>query len=818
MGGSQTAGFDIVLDFAEDALSKAISAAGVKGPHPPELTLAVPAQANLLTGAVNVVLPYIAKLGVDPPTPDFTHPPNIVLTAPISSDSLIEPDTAHLPTAPVLSLKPQIPIQGTVRFSCQLQPATSLVPSPTGPGVITAETFVADALHASVTLNLTTPISDLGITAGVVTPTSPIQTMLQTAFATDLNQLLGQVPLVVPVGLNAGPTPARTVGSMLAALLPVSGGKGALGIGMVSAAQPPSNGNLALLSQPPGLASVALLAANEWFVRLVAEMLQSSFGISPMTVDPTAPSASWSGPPTTVSTPSGSFSLTGLMLSVAGTSPTGLNLNVTGMGTASGFCWSATIGFSFTVSIGCNAATGAITVSSSTPVVTTSVSIPWYCILVVALIVGILVGLLFGVVAGVVAAIIAAIVVASSGPPPPTGLGALGALAGLPLPLPISSIGLQLTACSFDDVTMHTTPAFIDSASQLQHGTMVGGSGTAFDLDAGTSVSGGSAPTNADLLWTGTNLEPHNGASLAATSEAWEDLTYGQISRLAFGNAPVSVGAIPDRSAPGVSSTASAVIGLRLLSARYAKLAAWRNASNLSMQFVTYDDPAASLTLHLAIQQVVDSHVEDEDDITCYETQLDLSPAGGPKVDGPAVLLNLPMPTLPGTILPPAPPEWQLHMKTRPIKAHITVTKIGQRIVLRAIKDRLDVPLAYSWTAFGHALPTAGTTTKVNHLRVSYDQFSPFLEILSKRDDDVIGDVQVTATDASGRIRIAHLYLNYPGTTTTGGCPPGIDVAKLQSVVGRYGVILRGQTLMLQYHRAEEHVPTKLPGVIRDEN
>jgi hypothetical protein len=294
-----------------------------------------------------------------------------------------------------------------------------------------------------------------------------------------------------------------------------------------------------------------------------------------------------------VPAPGGEGTLTRLEARVEGN-----RIRVDGRATASGTGWSAVSNFHFFIELALSG--GAITVTSTTPVVDTDVDLEWW-VWLLSLGLG---GLFGGIVGVIVAAIVLAVVeaVAEGIVDNLIGGGIGGALGGIPsIPLgPIGS-GLALDSVVLDDLELRCAITRAVSVPVKTQGSHLAPSGFSVDLDAGAISAAETAAS--DLTWRpGHSLRAVGPARLAITGASYGALTPAQVSRLPLNGTLIPAASIPASLPPSIpfASHAALVFGMRTSDGRLAKVKAYRDVlagGALRLSWVTWDTPIPSLTI-----------------------------------------------------------------------------------------------------------------------------------------------------------------------------------------------------------------------------
>jgi hypothetical protein len=830
MSGTLTRGFDTVVQLTERSINTGLEmmpgpTASPPGPFPMIARRLVPLN---LPGALPDV-PYDTVLELERPRVLFDPATGrVTLTCdlgPSSQLTLIQPPPPGV--AGVAALSQQLPLDGSVQFNCPLGVAQATTAWPDTP--VTGRAAVARLTDAAATTTFNVPQLTLGALVLGGTPVALTVADLQAALAarfTNLRALIGDLPLTTPLPLHDGPTPVRRLQDVQARILaPTAGARPALAVGVISEASHAAGvvPNLAGITQAADLIDGQALIANLWLVRLICDVIKESPGFGGVSFEITdnPPTGRFEGS-ANVNPPEGdSFTLKEMVVEL-----TTDGVRLSGRGEASGFCWDADFDFSGVLAFTCDPNTGQLSAGLAQPLVINADSdIPWYCWVVAAAIVGILVGALTFWVVGVIAAMIVAFILDTMDLALPN-LASIASLPGLfngiglPLPTPVASPALIIDTCEFDDLSVRGRPLYVDLAPRQASGDELVRPHSGFDLDAGTTFSVAlGLPGHVDLTWTGNTIEAVNGSRLEVVGQSFQTLTYSDLQGLTYPAASIAAAQLPSFMLPWswtpwhdpIFLGAPLVFGARTSDARYAKCAAWRERSGarLFLMFETYAAPSLALSLEVFID-VTSNTIVDQGEERCVRDHvwpllppgirelqrryggLDLLPgqdralpaaahgtAEGEmmtrhqRARGPGDAANI-------DLLLPTRADWYYGPRKCPgdqiVHADETVFWVrverAQNVTIRALPRMFDSPVTFSWTVLGTAMPPGAATIDVNGVSVTYDDASPYLRLTAPQGVDVVGQVCVVATDASGRRCRACVALNQPGVVRLGGCRP----------------------------------------------
>ena len=800
MTGAATNGFDMLVQLSEAAISTGLGMlpAGATFPLVVRKQVNLPIQYVDLTGTHNIQVPYDTWLELERPSVQFDSVNNLVK---IHCDLGPSSELTAPPVVAALALISQVPLSGGVDFTCPVGTAAAVSPWPGNP--LTGRAAVANLMDAATTTAIPVQAVNLGTvianTSNIVLGAAALQVALEGAF-TDLPTRIGTLPLTSPVPIGAGPTPVRRLSDLQTRILPPSPGnpRPALGLGAMSEASAAAGlvGNLSATTQVSNLTGGVVRIANAWLIELVAETIEQSPGFAGVhfNINTAAPSASLAMS-VVVHPPGGdAFTLNHMNLTIAAGA-----VHIAGDGSMSGFCWSADFNFSLDLSFTCNPVTGALTATTSPPVVNGTAHIPWYCWIVVAAILGIIVGALAGWIVGVIVGIITAIILATidvgmPGLPINTIPGLFNAFGGVPLPLPIGSPGLLIDTCAFDDLGIRGHLQFVDLSPRQAQGLDYLAVGQGFDLDSGqvwplNPISLGSVEI--DLAWNGAKLAAANGCQLAAVAGSMDQLTLTALEHLAYTQASFPGAAIPSYQPlpwpfqdlpPLLFAGPPLVFAARTNQGRYAKCAAWRRSTDgaLFLWFETYASPTVALSLVATCtttkrkivargeEPCLVSSIEPTATMNLRDRFLDLRQPTG------RMFMSGAIGSLAGGGLPqPVPPRHHcagdriVHEEGTAFWVRVNR---AQHVEVRALPTLFVVPVSFKWTVLGTTLPQGAGHAAISGVNVVYDDTSPYLELSSPLGVPIIGQISVLATDAAGRMCEAAIGLNRPGTVKLGGC------------------------------------------------
>jgi hypothetical protein len=871
VSGALTKGFDVVVQLTEQAINDGLEMLPGPNGYPPG-TFPLMAVRPIPLTVAGIQVPYVTTLELERPRVGFdANAQTVTVTCdlgPSTELSLVQP----APVAPGLVLFSQVPLAGLVQFTAALQMRQASTSWPGGP--VTGRAAVArlgGVGGPAPVFAIAAPQTQVGTLANVATTVAQaaLQSALAAAFA-NLAALIGDLPVITPLPLHSGPNPVRRLQDVQARILtPPAGERPALGIGVISEATSAANipTNINALTQTPGLPGGTVNIANLWLVRLVCATIQASpgFGSVGFTITANPPRGTFQGS-AHIDPPSGdSFTLKRMTVEVDGVN----GIKLSGGGSASGFCWDADFDFHGTLAFSCDPATGALTADLKEPLsVSADADISWYCAVIVGIVLGAIVGLIVGAVAGwivglivgVIVAIVTAIVVANLdlGDPNLASIASLPGLfagLGLPLPLPVGSPGLQIVDCQFDDLGVRGTPLYVDLAARQASGHELVRAGTAFDLDAGTwSSLFLVAPPVADLAWDGTTLTAVNGAHLQIVDRPFARLTSSDLHALSYpattiAGAQMPVFIMPNWWFPPLGPLflgPGLVFGCRTGDARYAKCSVWKElgGSRMFLAFETYAGPSFTLSLEVFLDTSAQTVVEQGEE-SCLRDFVRPVPFGvddflrqlngvGGKPAPPdlppephpifaRVAIGRPSVLLPGPLFPKVDRECAgdeiVHAGDRALWVRVSR---AQSITVRAMPSAFDAPISYRWTVLGTGMPPGSGTLVVNGVSIAYDETSPYALLTAPQGADVVGDVCVTATDASGRHCQKCVALNQPGTVRLGGCDPCGTPTRLHDFYrefpaeDRRRAVAAAATLRLKTLVAPIQVQTEAPVLVRD--
>jgi hypothetical protein len=794
--GTATGGFDLAMHLTQLAINEGLGfLGGLSGLRKDELVTLPIAFTVPLLGAKALNVPYKAEIELERPRVVLTGGPNVQVECDLTDSSVLTPWRLHSswPADADLVRLDEFELTGKVVFTAKLERGTL------GTGL----SFIARVSTASASLNLD-PMQPTNNKVGnviqtptaAVTTTANLATVVGAALAPALVSLakkIGDLPLTKAVSPNTD-VPPLSLTDVLFAHNP-----GTIALGLVTGCGGTGDPTTIPTPSPATLGTHGVLEiSTAWLTCLVADGLDRALGTTLR-----AGGGMWAGAITLPASSGMTVTLVSMTLT-ATAAPTGLSVAVAGTGTVAATCWATTFTFASTVTLTCGTSGApAITVAPVTVTVAPFGVSAWCILLGIAI--GFLLGAILGIVTSIVGAIIGGLVAAGLAP-------ALGAIAGvvggaltainglgpLQLPGPVGSIGLGLSACSIDDLTLTGVFLYDDLAARRSAGALSGAGGTLFDLDAGMTQSGTTIVPGVDLRWWSSQLITTNGARLVPLQRAFEHVTFSDLQGLTYNWGSLGAGQIPDRAVAG--STAHVAIGVRTDEGRYAKCKVWRTGATIGLEYVTYAQAPAAIGL-LVERTITARTVVDSGEEQCVSMTVEASPPlstfeldrGGPIIpsSGPieaaftewAGTAGGPNPPWPGGS-PPTPglptiAELLAQRKTRPgviITKEVdsvswTLEQVAQRIVLEAMPQSLVEPITYFWTAFGQQLSGTGTTT-VGNLTVRHEDDSRYLVVESPIGAVTTGAVSVLAVDADGRNRTATVNLTFPGTVRSGGCRP----------------------------------------------
>jgi hypothetical protein len=345
---------------------------------------------------------------------------------------------------------------------------------------------------------------------------------------------------------------------------------------------------------------------------------------------------------------------------------------------------------------------------------------------------------------------------------------ALNTVLGLPIPLPVTSIGIPCSLVQFDDLHIQGTPLYRDMVPTRSSGSVVLPAGATFNLDAG--AAGGSG---GDLTWTGSALQALQGTQLVLLSGSFDDVTYRQLQQISYPLAAIGAGSIPG------SPSAPLVFGARTGEGLYARVAVRRSGANLEVKWVTYARPRASLTVE-TVGTVTDRKEVASGTSNCSWVEVEPGPSIAQILDAGSILRGAgdPVPWNPyagagdigfmpdpdggigGGLNLPTIEDVFNDRRNRPttrVTPHMTTVpwtenEYAYRIVCRDQPALITYPATYSWTVLGQVLPTTIGTTKIGAATVTFDENDPTAIVIETGLGAVVsGQVSCTAVDANGR-------------------------------------------------------------------
>lgn len=565
MAQDRTSGFDMLVQVSEAELNTQLATAFLAGTVIPS-SMSVPVNQGGIVGT--------ADLNFLTPTADLDRPrPRLGLTLPFANSQLAV--TAPLPI--VLA-----PLGGIITIVDRIQVIDS------GANQIVTMDFNDGAPDVTVTFD---PASQ-GVLAPVLAATgltlAQAQNLMAGVVLDELQSGVQRVDLTPPIPVADDTDPVSIFDIDVTTVNDASAAdRDCITFGVRMASDSGGNINLATSNFIPAGSPSLVMMSNFWLLaKVMRPRVAASLG---------RPDASDFDTPlrlnNSIPAPGGTGTLTALEARVIGN-----RIRVDGQATASGTGWDAVSDFSFFIDIAL--AGGAITVTATTPTVDTDVDLAWWVWLL-----SLGLGALFG---GIVGAIIAAIVLAvveAVAEGIVNGLlsggitGSLGAIPAIPLG-PIGG-GLTLSAVILDDLELRGSiirRISVPIRNQGQHAAL---GGFTLDLDSG-AVAGG-VTFGTDLIWDpAAGISVNGVAGLTITGASYYAITPVQVSRMPLTSNAVPLGLIPFSFAPWWLSGQDAVFGVRTSEGRYAKVRAWRAATEggaLHLEWVTFDTPAPRLDI-----------------------------------------------------------------------------------------------------------------------------------------------------------------------------------------------------------------------------
>ena len=826
MGTANLNAFDLVAHFTEAALNRGLKMLPSGSTFPAHQRKDITLTSTSLATATSYQ--YSALLEIERPVISLSPTASQVkISCELSpSSELNYTGTAGtLPTGTLFNSIPQIPLAGTIEFVCPMivgRPDVWSGGGPTGQSVLAELSNPATTTTITLTSPATTDVqlgtaSVIGLggtvnTAVTVTAVALTQ-IIQQQFA-GLAARIGNLPLTTPIPLLSGTRGLQRVSSVSAAstLTPTR----AVGIGLITEITPAAGGSTSVPAPPATLTGAVdgvLQASNNWLTHLVAQLISDKNPGITWTFTASPPGATFSGA-VTIATSGSPFTLTSLTISVNTTS----GLDVMGAGTASGACWSATISFSFTFTFGCDITTGEVMPVASPPVVNVSISTNPWCILI-GVLVGFAVGtIILGIVGAIVGAIMGGVIVGGLSTGFMPSVNGLSSLAGLPVPLPVGSPALSIDVCTVDDLSLSGRVQYADLALRASQGSFVVPLGFGIDLDTG-QIGPLPGPVDADLEWTGAQLQRANGATISTYFGSYNGLSLTDLESLSYGTQPIFASQIPVQMPffPPTLLTFAARTSL----GRYARCTVWRDSNMmLHISWVTYEGPTPLITL-VSTATTTSSTVIDQGTDNCTQITVEYTPSvdevlgllgtggsqpwtdptpwergtesaggiprasrygagwpgGGGPTDGP------PRPPVGGgqphgglgdltDILKNAPNIGGVHIGHEISSANWQVVDRAQRVTVVALATGLEVPLTYRWTVFGTDLGLGTGQLSVKGVTASFDDGWNTLILDAPQGTDIVGQVCVAIIDKDGRASTGCLHLDQPGRTRLGGCHP----------------------------------------------
>jgi hypothetical protein len=772
MSGANTSGYDLLLQVSRGSIDQGLARWIGTFPQAVQANISLPIKAPI-TGVPLGNASYRANIALSMPNLVSIQPPGPGAGARVTLRSTFSGDSALSLLVGIagitLNTGVNLELRGSVDMQCDV--ALEDVAPPRAPAA--GRAVVAKLDTATLTFAITGMTSlQIGQTL-VGQPITVDNNTLRNALGPvqaaldNLLNTVGSVPLTWPIPLpGAGPTKSTRVAALDFSAF--SGTPEGIGIGVSS--QCGGTGNASGLRTNPGnIGGVArLLLANNWLVCFVADWLETVLLLPSPGFTGGGTTRTWTGSVGLTAPTGETMALTSLTVDVP---PGGSGVRISGTGSASGFCWTAAPSFSATVRFTCGA-NGMLTPVVDPPVASSNVSVPWYCVLgaiVLALVVGALFGIIAAIVVGVVSAIVLAL--ASMANPVSAATSALTTVLGLPIPLPVASIGIPCSLVQFDDLYVRGTPVYRDMVPTRSSGSVLLPAGATFNLDAG-SVGGGGG----DLSWSGGMLQALPGTQMVLLGGAFDDATYRQLQQITYPVTSIGSGSIP------ASPSAPLVFGTRTGDGMYARVAVRRSGTSLELKWVTYARPRASLTVE-TIATITDSKEVDSGTSSCGWVEVEPGPSINQILEAGAILSGGggdgdPIPWNPyagagdfgftpepdggiggGFNLPTIQDVFndRRNRPTTRVTPHTTSVpwtekEYAHRIVCRAQAALITYPATYSWTVLGQALPATSGTTTIGGATVTVDENDPASIVIETGLGGVVsGQVCCTAVDANGR-------------------------------------------------------------------
>jgi hypothetical protein len=438
---------------------------------------------------------------------------------------------------------------------------------------------------------------------------------------------------------------------------------------------------------------------------------------------------------------------------------------------------------------------------------------------------------------------------AAAANPVAVGAGAISTMLGLPLPVPVASLGIPCGLVRFDDLEVEGTPVYHDYLPKRSSGQATLAAGQSFNLDAGL-VAGAPA---ADLTWTGAQLQGTGGTRLVLLGGGFADVTYRQLQLLSYPSPSVQAAAIPTAPAGPL------VFGARTSEGLYARCAARRTAGGLELTWATYDRPSASLSI-ATDYELTDSQEVDSGTDTCSTLHIEPSPplkllmAGAPFGGGGGG--QDPRPPNPyaagagefgggepgggwgggsgggggfgggfggfggGSGLPTVHDlaeqrntRWGVVKWVEHESAQWVELEREERITLTAQPELMTYPAKFRWTVAGTQVPAGSGQTTIGGVTVTYDEDTNQLVIQTQLGVGFSGQVCCTVIDGEGRQLAACVSVKRPGKVRSGGCVNSIGMPgtllDFATMANDFGAMAQGLNAALTGFRADvaAHAP-----------
>jgi hypothetical protein len=750
---------------------------------------------------------------------------------------------------------------GSVRLECDLAIEEVTVDLLNPNSKATGRAVVAKLDTATVTFVFTGELS-IGTKLFGSVPIKVDAATLQQAFGPlvqtlkDLFKNWNRLILTMPIPV---PGPATLAATTLTNIdfSGFSSGDG-LAVGLVSACGAAANAaglanrpsDLTRASDPKNDKPLKLTVSNAWRVCLICNILAAPTGPLPgatFTIDMGAATGTMNGTRGMTAPDGTAFTLTSLVV----TAPGGI-ITVTADASVSGFCWSATPRFMMSIGVDCNSTTGVITPTMTVSSPPAPITLSFLCVIAAAVIGGILGAIILGLTGAIAGAVIFGLVAAGiSISPPLTGAiaGAFNTFGGVALPLPVAAYGLKLGSCVVDDLEVAGQAAYTDVVPRRSFGVKVLASSSAFNLDTGTVTPvalGTTAPAGTDLEWTGSQLLGRNGTEIGTLFKSFDDVTLADLESLNYPLAGLQAAQLPQEPQSPL------VFGARTSEGLYARCASRRTASSdLELNWVTYQQPSASLSLQAKFATTQTTVIDEGSDI-CTTLHIEPSPplgsledlmgtlgapTDGPRDTGTEIITEFPLAGVlgvgqpsgervpsagrftgggvvsSGAGLPPItggfgvqPPSVADLAKKKNTKFTVVrwhevesapwyVVDRAQRGTIRANPDLLSFPMTLRWTVFGHQVPTDTGSITIGDVTVNYDEDSVVLVLEAALGVDVVGTICCTAVDADGRRVTTCINVKQAGRVKVGGCRDEFKGVSFLDFVGfarEFGGVLQG--------------------------